>query len=479
MPGEYVIGIDVGTSGVRAIAVDARGSVLASAREPLPPSTSSSPGWAEQDPADWWKGLTAVTRQCCAAVPSTAGKPAALCIDSTSGTVVAVDARGNALRPAVMYNDARSTAEAGELNAVGDETARRMGYRFNNSYGLPKVLWLLRHDAERCASARFLSPADHLAERLCGIAAADYTNALKMGYDLLDLRWPAWLGRIGIDVARLPRVCRSGDLIGAVTSAAAAETGLPAGLPVAAGPTDGVAGFYASGAALPGEAATTLGTTLVIKSVSRDIVRDPAGRIYCHRHAEGHWLPGGASNCGCDYAAIHFPGASLDGLNESARALLPADKLCYPLPRRGERFPSVKPDAERFVSSEPRDAAEHFAMYLQGVALVERWSYETLRDLGGSWGGTVFTSGGGARSDVWMQVRADVLGCPVARTNAPDSAFGAAVLAASRTLHRNVVDAARAMVSVERVFEPRPELSARYDALYAAFRRECADRGMT
>ena len=117
-------------------------------------------------------------------------------------------------------------------------------------------------------------------------------------------------------------------------------------------------------------------------------------------------------------------------------------------------------------------------MYLQGVAFVERWAYETIRDLGGSSCGTVFTSGGGSHSDVWMQLRADVLGCAVVRTGAPHSAFGSAVLAASRTLHAGVSEAARAMVRVERRFEPRPDRARRCDELYAAFRRECRDRGM-
>lgn len=479
MSGDYVIGVDVGTSGVRAVAVDRRGGVLASAQAPLPASACPTPGWAEQNPGDWWSAMTAVLGRCCASVPASAGKSAAVCIDSTSGTVVAIGVDGRPVRAAVMYNDARSTAEAEELNAIGADLARRMGYRFNCSYSLPKIVWLLRHDGARCGNARFLSPADHLAERLCGVAATDYTNALKTGYDLIEMQWPEWLGAVGIVPSKLPRVCRSGEVIGAVTRTASAETGLPEGLPVAAGPTDGVAGFYAGGAALPGEAATTLGTTLVVKSVSREIVRDPAGRIYCHRHAEGHWLPGGASNCGCDYATVHFHGASPGELDAAALPLLPADKLCYPLPRRGERFPAVKADAESFMTSTPRDRAEHFAMYLQGVAFVERWAYQTIRELGGSWGGTVFTSGGGARSEVWMQLRADVLNCPVARTGTPDSAFGAAVLAASRTLYRDVTEAARAMVRVERVFEPRPAFAARYDELYAAFRTACSQRGMT
>ena len=479
MAGRIAVGVDVGTGGVRVIAVGESGIVLAAADTALPPSESPRAGWVEQRPADWRHGVSEALRRVCEYLGADRDTVAAVCVDSTSGTVLPVDAGGRPLRNALMYNDARAGTEAEELNILGAELTRRMGYRFNSSYGLAKVLWMIRHEPGSVAGARFVNAADFLTGNLCSDwTHTDETNALKMGYDLLEGVWPAWLDVVAIPSDRLPTVHRSGEIVGAVSGAAAAETGLPPGIPVAVGPTDGVAAFYAGGAARPGEAVTTLGTTLVVKSLSRAILLDPKGRIYCHRHAEGHWLPGGAGNCGCEYAARFFPQADLDALGREAARFLPCRVLLYPLARRGERFPVVAPAAERFMAGAPSCDAEHFAAYLQAVAFVERWAYEAIAELGGELDGAVSTSGGGSRSDLWMQLRADVLGRETVRTAAPDSAFGSAVLAASRTLYKGVSEAAMAMVREDRRFKPDQDRHGEYDALYRIFRAECAQRGL-
>ena len=378
-----------------------------------------------------------------------------------------------------MYNDARACAEAEELNRVGEELTARMGYRFNSSYGLAKILWLARHERRDFEKAHFQNAADFIAAMLSGDwGHTDYTNALKMGYDLLEDRWPLWLERLGINAPRLPRVHRSGEIIGCVTESAAKATGLFRGTAVAIGATDGVAAFYASGASLPGQSATVLGTTLVIKSVSTSLIRDPRGRIYCHKHAQGRWLPGGASNCGCEYAEEYFATDEPAVLAQEARRFLPCEILMYPLARRGERFPIVNPAAERFLIGEPRCEAEHFAAYLQGIAFVERWGYEIIETLGGEWKGPVFTSGGGSANDTWMQLRADVLGKETARTAAPYSAFGSAVLAASSTLCNGADEAAASMVRTECRFQPREKMVHEYENLYQRLRSECVRRGL-
>lgn len=472
-----VLGLDVGTGGARGVAVTGRGEVMGAVERPLPAPSAPRPGWREQRPDDWWRAVAQCLGELCRS--QEASPVAGVCVDSTSGTIVAVDETGRPLRNAILYNDARAAVEADELNEVGAELAGRMGYRFNSSYGLAKILWIARHEPAVYEKARFLNAADAITGRLAGEGEhTDYTNALKMGYDLLADCWPGWLDTIGVAPGKLPRVLPTGDIVGRVSASAAGETGLPPGTPLIAGPTDGVAAFYASGATSPGDAATALGTTLVVKSVSGSLLRDPKGRIYCHKHAEGHWLPGGASNCGCGYADRYFPRADLEALGEKAREFLPCEVLLYPLPRTGERFPVVFPEAERVLSREPRGEAEHFAAYLQGVAFVERWAYETVAELGGAASGTVFSAGGGSRSEVWMQVRADALGRETARAAAPDSAFGSAVLAASHTLHGGVREAAAAMVKEEKRFIPRRAMRRQYDSLYRRFRAACAKRGL-
>jgi xylulokinase len=294
-------------------------------------------------------------------------------------------------------------------------------------------------------------------------------------------------------------VVAPGEVVGEVTTTAAELTGLWPGTPVVAGMTDGCAGQIAAGAVAPGDWNSTLGTTLVVKGVTSSLVRDPKGRIYSHRHPDGHWLPGGASNVGGEVLAVGFPRADLARLDRSAAHACPTDRVVYPLVRRGERFPFVAPHAEGFHIPFPGRAVEctsdalpnpasaarqinsddtvRYAACLEGVAYVERLAYDTLESLGAGVGDTIHAAGGAARSDVWMQIRADVLFRTLLRPREPGAAMGAAILAASRTGFDGLIPAARAMVKVERCFEPRPLVAGLYDERYLCFRSACAERG--
>jgi xylulokinase len=225
---------------------------------------------------------------------------AAVAVDGTSGTVVPLDAVGEPLRSAIMYNDARASAEAEELNTLAGEFCGRLGYRFAASFALAKILWLRSHEPivfER--TVRFVHQADYILGRLSGeYGVSDYSNALKTGYDLVDDCWPGWLTRLSSVAERLPRVVTPGTPLGYVSAAAAEKTGLPARLPVVAGASDGTAASLASGLKRPGDYNLTLGTTLVFKGVSSRICRHAEGLIYCQKLPGGLWLPGAASNTG-------------------------------------------------------------------------------------------------------------------------------------------------------------------------------------
>jgi sugar (pentulose or hexulose) kinase len=295
-----------------------------------------------------------------------------------------------------------------------------------------------------------------------------------------------------LPVEKLPRVVAPGEVVGAVTTQAAQVTGLCPGTLVVAGMTDGCAAQIAAGAVAPGDWNSTLGTTLVIKGVTGQLLRDPDGRIYSHRHPDGYWLPGGASNVGGEILAIRFPEADLVALDRRAADLSPTGFVAYPLARRGERFPFVHPGAEGFVlpflpvpgqragsavTSPGIDRATLYTACLEGVAYVERLGYETLESLGAIVGDVIRAAGGGARSDVWLQIRADVLKRQLLRPVETGAAMGAAILAASRTHYDGVIPAARAMVKIERSVQPRPALVERYEERYQRFCAVCAERG--
>jgi sugar (pentulose or hexulose) kinase len=503
------LGLDIGTQGARALVYDIpeegvrEGRILAQAAQAFPAGTvpSSLPsGYAEQSPAGWWQAAVACLRQVSVQVlPETIQ---ALSVTSTSGTLCLLDEDGESLLPALMYNDARAGDEALEVQAAGAGLAARLGYRFNPSFALSKLLWLARHRPEVVDRARYIAhAADFLVGRLSGIyGITDYSNALKTGYDLSPRegggfadRWPDFIAdQLKLPVDKLPRVVAPGEVVGAVTAQAAEVTGLCPDTLVVAGMTDGCAAQIAAGAVAPGDWNSTLGTTLVIKGVTEQLLRDPDGRIYSHRHPDGYWLPGGASNVGGEILATRFPEADLVTLDSRAADLSPTALVAYPLARRGERFPFVDSEAEGFVlpfppvpgqrsgsavTSPEIDQETLYTAYLEGVAYVERLAYETLESLGATVGDVIHAAGGGARSDVWLQIRADVLNRQLLRPVETGAAMGAAILAASRTHYAGVVPAARAMVHIERSVHPRPVLVERYEERYHRFRAACAERG--
>ncbi len=481
----YVLGLDVGTQGVRAVVCDEEGNVLAQASEQFAPADQVEllpPGWAEQNPSDWWDAavvcLNAVTEH----LRQSGGDPSdikAVSVDSTSGTVVVLDRTGEPLRPAIMYNDTRAVTEAAECNSAGADLVEKLAYRFSAAFALPKILWVRRNQPDVFERALFVHAADYIAGRLTGnFLTSDTSNALKTGYDLIEHRWPDFIeSQIAVPLDKLPKVVSPGDVIGEVSGECAGLTGLARGTLVVAGVTDGTAGFLASGAVKVGDWNSTIGTTLVIRGVSRELIKDPQGRIYSHAHPDGYWLPGGASNCGAECLRHLFQGRDLDHLNAYVPQYSPTALLVYPLVRTGERLPFVDPTAEGFIVGEPRDSRELYAAYLEGVGYVERWCYELLAELGAEIGDTIFTTGGGARSPEWMQVRADILNKRVVRPVSTECAMGTAAVAASKTVYADLETAVQAMIKPGESVDPDPMRTELYEQRYRAFRSACAHRG--
>jgi sugar (pentulose or hexulose) kinase len=323
-----------------------------------------------------------------------------------------------------------------------------------------------------------LHPADWLAGKLSGeFGISDFTNALKLGYDPEN---SSWLGRVraaGLLDHRLPVVRRPGKQIGQVSSMAAAATGLPARMPVLAGATDGMASVIASGASRPGDANTTLGTTLVWK-----VLHDgkPAARcgVYFHLHPGRLWVPGAASNTGL--GSIRPPGgaASLCEMDRLAANYFPTSVVCYMLSGQGERFPFAHPKAESFVEGNPRDAVESYAAQLQSIGFVERWGYEILEGCGVKVGGRIFSTGAAAKSPVLSQLRASILARTVVQPRYPTAAFGAAILAATGAVFSgNIFHAIECMTSILESYHPSADLVPAFDEVYSSFREACARRG--
>lgn len=474
-PGHDVwVGLDLGTQSARVLAVTGAGHVVGCGSRQL---TSVRDGKRhEQDPHRWWQAVAAACTE--ALRDAQPGAVNGVAVDATSGTVLLMDRHGGALTPALMYDDTRAASEVERANEAGAAVWAELGYlRMQPSWALPKLLWLIREYPAVVADARLAHQGDFINRRLVGTdVATDLSSALKTGAHLIDETWPLEVfDALGIPPHLLPPLVRPGTALGRVCRAAADATGLPPGTPVVAGMTDGCAAQLGAGAVSVGGWNSVLGTTLVLKGVTRDLIRDPLGVVYSHKAPCGEWLPGGASSTGAGVLSRDFAGRDLSELDRRAACHEPAGVVAYPLVSTGERFPFVAPQAEGFVLGEAADEDDHYAALLQGVGYVERLCFDYLHLLGAPMDGPLIVTGGATRSAYWCQLRADILGRPVTVPDNAEPALGMAVLAAARG--RETADVASEMVHVRDTIEPRNRSPARYLSSYLRLVEELEDRG--
>lgn len=421
--GALCLGIDLGTTGCRVVAVAAHGqeagAPVAEAAVPLPAPDASGPA-VRQDPAAWWQGLAAALGALGARVDLARAR--ALALDGTSASLLVTDAAGCPLAPARMYSDAACAQEAARVAQHAPAGAAARG-------ATASLAKLLRFQAEHPDAAHALHQADWVAGRLLGRwDRGDENNALKLGWDPEARRWPAWLDALGVRRDLLPAVHPPGTPLGTLAAGPASELGLPRGCVVAAGTTDSVAGFLATGADMPGDAVTSLGTTLALKLLSTRPVADAARGVYSHRLGD-RWLAGGASNTGGGALLACFPAERLPALTAALEPERPTGLDYHPLPRPGERFPVADPELAPRMEPRPADDARFFQGLLEGIARIEAEGYRALEALGAPPLRRVLTVGGGAANPGWTRIRARTLGVPVESLPGASAALGAARLA--------------------------------------------------
>ncbi len=458
--GPVCVGIDLGTQGVRALAVGRDGTVAGRGAAPLRSRRDGERH--EQSPRSWWPAVATACRAALAGIAAERVRAVATC--ATSGTILLVDEGGEPVTEALMYDDGRAA-----------EQARRLG--MGSSWALPKLHWLVECEAAaRRSGVRLAHQPDVVTRGLIGrVVASDASHALKTGY---DAERRSFAGTRADDLHDLlPAVVAPGTCLGEVCSDAAAQTGLPAGAAVIAGMTDGCAAQIAAGALRVGDCNSVLGTTLVLKGCSRDRIDDPVHGVYSHRSPDGGWLPGGASSSGAGVLAATFPGRDLDELGRRAAEHERTRVLAYPLVSRGERFPFAAPDAQAFMLGTPSGDGEHAAALMQGLALVERLCFEQLARLGAPTRGELSLTGGATRNRAWCQLRADALGRPVRLPEQTESAFGMAILAAAADASEHVADTAARMSRTRAVIDPRRSMRAHLDEQYARLVGELQRRG--
>jgi xylulokinase len=465
---DLCVGLDVGTSGLKAVALDAEGRVAAEASADYPLLTPA-PGWTEQDPNAWWRAAATALRSLTEQVG--ADRIGAVGVSGQMHGMVALDADGAPLRPALLWNDQRTAAEVAliERTIPRDELVRRTGNPAVTGFQLPKILWLRQHEPDAFARLRtVLFPKDWIAFRLTGQRRSEATDASGSGAFRIDTRdWDGeLLTRLGLDPGILPELVASDAVVGEVGPRAATETGLLPGTPVVAGAGDNAAAATALGLgrAAPELGSVSLGTSGVLFATAPGPTPDPLGRVHLFAHADGGWTLLGVTLSAAGSLAWWLrtlaPGDDVGARVERALARpAGAGGVTFTPFLAGERSPFLSPDLRGGFAglSLATEADDLVRAVLEGVAfsLADVWS--VMRPLGAPT--RLLATGGGARGDGWVRLVADVLEVPVGvPEHVPGAAHGAAVLA-WRALGTSLP-----APTIARWLDPRPspELAAAY-----------------
>ncbi len=415
---DLALGIDVGTSAVRAAAVDADGCRAAFAAATLPVPFNEN-GMVTQDPAVWWKATQRVVQSLGGQIDLK--RIGAIAVDGTSGTVLGVDANGQPVAPAEMYN-CRARAEiVRSIAAVAPPKTA--------AHGATSALARAIAMQNQPGVIRLIQQADWISGQFSErFDVTDENNALKLGYDPIARRWPDWLVEVGLEPDRLATVVPPGTTTSTIARCPASALGLAADVAIVAGTTDGCAAFLAAGAERCGDAVTSLGTTLVLKLLSDRPLFDSNLGVYSHR-IDNVWLAGGASNSGCAAIVKHFSLDQILELSEKMTPSVPTGCHYYPLAGRGERFPHHNPDMEERVGPRPENDILFLQALIEGVTSVEKLGYDCLAELGGPSIKSIRTLGGGAKNAAWAAIRTRMLGIPIVDPVDDEAAVGAAKLA--------------------------------------------------
>jgi xylulokinase len=462
-----LIGLDVGTTGVKALAVSPSGEVLDRAEEEYPLSTPR-PGWSEQEPEDWWRATEASLQRL------DAGAAAGIGVAGQMHGLVALDEAHRVLRPAILWNDQRTAAECAEIEErLGLERLVALtGNRALTGFTAPKLLWLRRHEPEVYRSiAHVLLPKDYVRLRLTGERATDVADASgTLLFDVARRRWSdEMLEALDVSPAWLPPALESPEPSGRTER----------GVPVAAGAGDQAAGALGVGVQGPGSLSVVLGTSGVVFAALSSYASDAEARVHTFCHAvPGAWHAMGVMLSAAGslrwFRNAFAPGVEYDTLvAEATRAEPGAEGLLFLPYLSGERTPHADPDARgAFVGLTTRhDRGALVRAVLEGVAYGLRDSLELLRELDVR-PAVGRVSGGGARSDLWLRIVASVLGIPLERTAAEEgAAYGAALLGGvAGGIFADVGEAVNTCVRVRDVVEPEPAWQEIYDIGYARFR---------
>lgn len=493
------LGIDVGTGGTRALIIDEKGAVAASASTEHAPFASPRPGWAEQDPRDWWRACELAVRQVLRSSGLHAEDIACVGFSGQMHGAVLLDSVDDVVRPAIIWCDQRSEAQCRELEQIfgRDALIRLTCNPPLTNFTLTKLLWVRETEpANWDRVARMMLPKDYVRFRLTGERAIDMADASgTLLLDVANRRWSAEvMGKTGIERTILPTLFESPDVCGKISAAAAKATGLRAGTPVVAGAGDQAAGAVGMGIARAGAVSATIGTSGVVFASTDRPALDPQGRLHTFCHAiPGRWhVMGVTQSAGLslrwyrDQFGAASPGLQKSGLQNNERdpydvlaeeaSSAPAGALgAFWMPYlMGERTPHLDPNARAalvgLTASHTR--AHVIRAILEGVAFSLKDTFTIFEEMKIPVT-SIRLGGGGARSPLWRQIQADVYGREVEIVAAEEgAAYGAAILAGvGAGAWGSVEQACDAVVRVAKRIVPNTKDSETMQKAYHTYRK--------
>ena len=481
----WFLGMDVGTGGTRAVVVDGTGRLVAGASSEHAPFRAEHPGWAEQDPEDWWRAAQEAIRGALQAAPEPKQPIAGIALTGQMHGAVLLDEKGAVLRPSLIWCDTRTQPECDWLTeTIGYE--RLIELTCNPAlpnFTLTKLLWVKQHQPEIFAKTRhIMCPKDYVRYRLTGEFAIDVQEA--SGTLLLDVTHRRWSREVaeaaGIPESWLPKVYESPEICARVSESAASLTGLKAGTPVAAGAGDQGAGAVGMGILQPGSVSATIGTSGVVFAATAEPTKDPKGRLHTFCHAvPGLWhVMGVTQGAGLSLNWLRetfFNGQSYDALSEAAAGVAAGSEgLMWAPYQLGERTPHLDPEVRAaFAGIGVQHRAAHFVRaVLEGVAYSLEDTFTLFAELGIPVR-AIRLGGGGARGTLWRQIQAGIYGQTVEVLKAEEGgAFGCALMAGVGTGHwSNLDEACGQAIEVAAQIEPGTKDVAAYKQGYAQWRK--------
>jgi xylulokinase len=486
----YVLGIDVGTGGTRALIIDGKGRVVSSATEEHEPFASPQIGWAEQHPEDWWRACGVAARGALSQSGLQAEDMACVGFSGQMHGAVMLDEKDEVVRPALIWCDVRTEPQCREINQkLG--SARVIELTCNPAlpnFTLTKFLWVREHEPGNWRRVRsVMLPKDYVRFRLTGERAIDMADASgTLMLDVANRRWSSEMLRATeIDERLLPKLYESPDVCGQISAEGAAATSLKAGTPVVAGAGDQAAGATGMGIVMPGAVSATIGTSGVVFAATDRPALDPKGRLHTFCHAvPGRWHVMGvtqAAGLSLRWFRDQFGAGTRDGrdpyehlTDDAAKAPPGCDGLLWTPYLMGERTPHLdgKARAALVGLTASHTRAHVIRAILEGVAFSLRDTFTIFEEMDVPVK-QIRLGGGGARSPLWRQIQADVYGRDVEIVEAEEgAAYGAAILAGvGAKLWTSVDQACDAIVRVRERVKTRPEASRTMNVAYKAYRR--------